>query len=486
MEQVAGELGIGLVSYSMTHHTRQSALGLPYIVEKTYGNTSVQVSEYTMSEIIAAVYDYMEETGLDRGILFLDEINCVSETLYPSMLQFLQFKTFGRHRVPDGWIVVCAGNPPEYNKSVHEFDVVTLDRLRKIEAEPDLDAWLSYAQATGVHPAIISYLGIRQNHFYSIESTPSGKAFVTARGWDDLSKVIRLFEAQGAPVDRALVEQFLQNDEIAERFAQYYVLFNKYRSDYQVLSILDGNASDDIRARAREARFDERLALIRLMIDALSSQFDGVLEAERLMCVVRDTLRAVKSELLSGASALDVLGREADHLTEEAARNVSLDLASDADVKHQRLAASQLRNYASACEQERTLEGAPAFEVVSARYASDTQALRERVSAASAMLDAAFSFVESTFADDREMAAFVAELAAHRNTSQFISHFGNDAYYAHSCNATTATAQESLLERIGALDLQAAAQEQEAIEEAARLAAEKAARCGSCSCSSSC
>ena len=29
MEQIAGELGIGIVSYSMTHHTRQSALGLP-------------------------------------------------------------------------------------------------------------------------------------------------------------------------------------------------------------------------------------------------------------------------------------------------------------------------------------------------------------------------------------------------------------------------------------------------------------------------
>ncbi|MBQ2221202.1 MAG: AAA family ATPase, partial [Acidaminococcaceae bacterium] len=108
MEQVAAELGVGLVSYSMTHHTRQSALGLPFIVQKVYGGR-----EYTMSEIIASVYDMMEQTGLKEGILFLDEINCVSETLAPSMLQFLQYKIFGRHRVPDGWIVVTAGNPPE-------------------------------------------------------------------------------------------------------------------------------------------------------------------------------------------------------------------------------------------------------------------------------------------------------------------------------------------------------------------------------------
>lgn len=37
MEQIASELGVGLVSYSMTHHTRQSALGLPFIEKKMYG-----------------------------------------------------------------------------------------------------------------------------------------------------------------------------------------------------------------------------------------------------------------------------------------------------------------------------------------------------------------------------------------------------------------------------------------------------------------
>ena len=97
MEQIAGELGIGIVSYSMTHHTRQSALGLPRIEHHDFEGFEYEASEYTMSEIVSAVYDYMTRTGLRQGILFLDEINCVSETLYPSMLQFLQFKKFGKH-----------------------------------------------------------------------------------------------------------------------------------------------------------------------------------------------------------------------------------------------------------------------------------------------------------------------------------------------------------------------------------------------------
>ena len=38
MEQIAREVKINLVSYTITHHTRQSAVGLPFIKEKVYDN----------------------------------------------------------------------------------------------------------------------------------------------------------------------------------------------------------------------------------------------------------------------------------------------------------------------------------------------------------------------------------------------------------------------------------------------------------------
>ena len=63
MEQIAEECDLPLVSYTITHHTRQSAIGLPFISEKTYSGKNVHVTEYTMSEIISAVYEKMEETG---------------------------------------------------------------------------------------------------------------------------------------------------------------------------------------------------------------------------------------------------------------------------------------------------------------------------------------------------------------------------------------------------------------------------------------
>ena len=162
MEQVAKECKVALVSYTITHHTRQSAVGLPFIEKKMYDGKEYSVTEYTMSEIIASVYDKMEETGLREGILFIDEINCVSET-------------FGNQKIPTGWIIVAAGNPPEYNKSVRDFDVVTLDRIKKIDVDVNYDVWKEYAYQADIHPAILAYLEIRRDYFYRMETTVDGK-----------------------------------------------------------------------------------------------------------------------------------------------------------------------------------------------------------------------------------------------------------------------------------------------------------------------
>ncbi|MCD8299961.1 MAG: AAA family ATPase, partial [Clostridiales bacterium] len=240
MEQIAEELDVALVSYSMTHHTRQSALGLPFISHKIYQGKEFDVSEYTMSEIIASVYEMMEKSGKKEGILFLDEINCVSETLAPSMLRFLQYKKFGEHAVPEGWVVTTAGNPPQYNRSVREFDVVTLDRLKVMEVEPDYPTWRRYALNRGLHGSILTYLDIRKNDFYVIENTVDGKAYVTARGWEDLSGIISLYEENDFPVDESLISQYIRHKRIAGEFAAYYDLYKKYRCDYRVGDILAG------------------------------------------------------------------------------------------------------------------------------------------------------------------------------------------------------------------------------------------------------
>ena len=228
MKQIAEETGMGLVSYTMTHHTRQSAIGLPFITERQFRGQTYSVTEYTMSEIVASIYIYIEETGIEEGILFLDEINCVSETLAPVMLQLLQNKTFGNHPLPEGWMIVAAGNPPEYNRSVRELDMVTLDRVKNMDIETDLKIWQRYAYLHQVHSAIRSYLTIYPEHFYRIENTSRGQFFVTARGWEDLSIVLEAYEDSGEEICDSLFLQYLQHDDIAHSFANYYRMFQRF------------------------------------------------------------------------------------------------------------------------------------------------------------------------------------------------------------------------------------------------------------------
>ena len=269
MEQVADECDIGLVSYTITHHTRQTAVGLPFIKEKTYDGKTYSVTEYTMSEIIASIYDQMEETGRREGILFIDEINCVSETLAPTMLQFLQCKTFGNQEVPKGWIIVAAGNPPEYNKSVREFDVVTLDRVRQIPVEADYGVWKEYAIDAGIHRAIRGYLDIHPGDFYRMETDTDGRHFVTARGWEDLSNLLTVYHEEHIPVTKDVIYEYLSQEDVAEEFSAYLDLYFKYEDEYPIDEILSGSAPSVIYERLLKAGFDERITVVELIITAL-------------------------------------------------------------------------------------------------------------------------------------------------------------------------------------------------------------------------
>lgn len=273
MEQIASECGIGLVSYTITHHTRQSAVGLPMIKTEEFDGKEYSVTEYTMSEIISGVYKAVKEQGHREGILFIDEINCVSETLIPTMLQFLQCKTFGNQKVPEGWIIVAAGNPPEFNRSVREFDMVTYDRLRVINIDADLEVWREYAREREIHNAILSYLDIRPQNFYSVMADVDGLKFVTARGWEDMSSLMYVYEELGISINAGVVGEFLHNEDIAEDFAAYYNLYNKYRDDYGINNILAGNATSDIYRRMINADYDERLTVVNLLLDTLNKHF---------------------------------------------------------------------------------------------------------------------------------------------------------------------------------------------------------------------
>lgn len=469
MEQIAQEMGIALVSYSMTHHTRQSALGLPFIAHKTYNGQEYDISEYTMSEIIAAIHETMEESGIREGILFLDEINCVSETLAPAMLQFLQYKIFGRHSVPEGWVIVTAGNPPEYNKSVREFDVVTMDRLKVMEVEADYRTWKEYALERHLHSAVLNFLDLKKEYFYHMEITAKGRSYVTARGWEDLSQILYHYEEESLGVDENLVGQYIRNEKIVREFTAYYDLYRKYRKDYRIQEILEGRPSVQAISRAKEASFDERLSLVGMLLDRMLADMQEVMEQAAVLTDIRALLLAVKNtisedtrpeqttvymERLEEQKRGQMFARDrAGNLSPQERRKYKLVLQFLEQARRAVTARSDGDITPQEAESGVSYRGEKVFEPVRDRYEAAVSAMKRETERVQGELHHLFVFAQEAFAEGNEMLILVTELTVSSAGAGFIAAFGSPDYQRHSQELMLSERQSQIQGQIAQLEL---------------------------------
>lgn len=445
MEQIARECKIGLVSYTITHHTRQSAVGLPFIKEEEFEGTTYSVTEYTMSEIIASVYRKMRESRLKEGILFLDEINCVSETLAPTMLQFLQCKRFGNQAVPEGWIIVAAGNPPEYNKSVRDFDVVTLDRVRRMDITADFGVWKEYAREKHLHPAILSYLELRPNHFYKVEADVDGIQFVTARGWEDLSNLMETYEALNIPVGEEVIHEFLRHEDVAEDVAAYFDLYRKYQDDYGIAEILKGNVKPQVYARIYEAAFDERLSVVNLLLDGLQ-QYWNVYEKQKQMTdawyeFLKKYRRMLSDEKDAAASYRELLA-EWQETFETEKKNEFL-------TKQERIWKEELSAKLKSAVPASNLAGKEAFAFAKQGFDACRTLLEKAENEAGKALEHAFTFMEQAFEKSQEMVVFVTQLTIGKESSHYLSEHTCERYLKYNEELLIGTRKAELLAELG-------------------------------------
>lgn len=431
MEQAARECGVALVAYTITHHTRQSAIGLPFISKKEYGGREYSATEYTMSEIVASIYNRMSETGLSEGILFIDEINCVSETLAPAMLQFLQCKSFGNHEIPKDWVIVAAGNPPEYNKSVREFDVVTLDRVKKILVEPDYQTWREYAYKENMHPAILSYLELRNNCFYQMETTIDGKQFATPRGWEDLSRMMEVYERLGKSITADLVGQYIQHERISREFAEYYELYQKYQQDYQITEILQGKNSEAMVKKVSHASFDERVSVVNLLFSGTRQAVRKVMLQEEVLEKVFEVLKALKENLSSGnlAQRLEDYIFDLKNTREKKQKEGLLERREDLCIRQ---AVTLLEDYAKLLKQHSEVRGEDAFDLVREAFGEERVSWEDEWDQAGNTLEYAFDFMEAAFYNSQEMVMFVSGINTDFYCVRFLETYECERYVRYN------------------------------------------------------
>ena len=111
-------------------------------------------------------------------------------------------------------------------------------------------------------------------------------------GWEDLSRIIQVYEKLEKTVDADLVLQYIQHPKIARDFAAYYDLYQKYQSDYQIEAILRGENFDRMQAKVAHASFDERMSVVHLLLSGVQKvirrSMERELVTEKVFAVLKD------------------------------------------------------------------------------------------------------------------------------------------------------------------------------------------------------
>ncbi len=293
VKQIADELGIGYVSFSLTHHTRNSLLGLPVIKELEDGD---KYTSYTMSEVIAKVSEAVEQ-GHKEGILLLDEFPCMSETIMPAMLAFLQTKNIGTHHLPEGWVIVLCGNPPKYNKSARTFDAAIVDRLRKLEIQFEPNVFVEYAQQIEMHPCIIEYLKLNNDKVYWYQKVEKQLELVTCRGWENLSHMMKAQEELELDICTEDVKQYLKSEHIANDFYQFYQSYLVGLKEKDMENILNGVRVSYYANKIKDKNYNVKWRMVQTLLNKFTMEISEYKEEKELFTKIQNVSANIKKEI---------------------------------------------------------------------------------------------------------------------------------------------------------------------------------------------
>ena len=256
--------------------------------------------------------------------------------------------------------------------------------------------------------------------------------YVTARGWEDLSLAIGIYEKKKFDVNRNLVQQYITDTEIAGKFSIYYDLFKKYKSDYKVEDILHGILSQELLERVEKAGFDERISLLGLILENLNMQFDQTVHQEMVLERVVKILRIAKKEAAEkeDANIMQILEEnsaaiQAERDSAEAANSLSKD-----QKREYRDAMALLKEYMTECAKAQ--EPKKQFQRIKKRFDAQAKKHQSQAEEVKEYLENAFCFLAQAWGNGQEMILFMTELTANADSMHFIELWGSASYFKYN------------------------------------------------------
>lgn len=141
------------------------------------------------------------------GTIFLDEINQGQAAIQNAAFQLIQDRQLGEYKVPDGYIIIGAANPPALNSTVTEFSIPLANRFSHFNIGVDFDSWLNYRAYNGGNPDVMAFLKTQDQSLLfdkklleskvgELDSLLFTDITITPRSWEVVEKVLNLPETQ--------------------------------------------------------------------------------------------------------------------------------------------------------------------------------------------------------------------------------------------------------------------------------------------------
>ena len=181
VRQLKDELKISLIDRRFSQMDPTDVVGLPRVEE---------IDEHFFSAYAQPAFlPRVDRDGPD-GILFLDEFGAATQAVQAAGYQLILDRRLGDYKLPDGWMVMAAGNLAEDRAIAIRMSSALGNRFKNCDVEVDLDEWKIHAIKSGFDPVIISLMNSQPSllHDMSIKTA----AWPSPRTWEDLSDHVPL------------------------------------------------------------------------------------------------------------------------------------------------------------------------------------------------------------------------------------------------------------------------------------------------------
>lgn len=162
-----------------------------------------------------------------NGIIFLDEITSAPPVMQAVAYQLALDRRMGDTALPEGWMVVAAGNRVSDRGVTYSLAAPLLARMTLINVQSSLDGFIRYCAKKAVRPEIMAFVKSRGEYLNERDETintksgeiPLGKPFANQRAWTTAAQYYldelpedRLELLRGSVGDRAAndLEAFLR------------------------------------------------------------------------------------------------------------------------------------------------------------------------------------------------------------------------------------------------------------------------------------